>query len=360
MSAAQTITVDNTAYTIARDCRTVYNVVIYGAVADETGGSFNAPGFTATPARSDLAGKTTRQGLFAITGWAELAFPNLATTPYSVDLTLRAPGYRDYPLTVDLPVNTTLPVIASAVTMRRQPVRLQGRVVDEMTGQPVAGVFVASVDNPNPPSPPPPPPVSYGLLLRSPLAQAHKAGAQVQPATLTATGAAHLTAAAQGGASTVSLDSTAGLGSGVLIHIATPDATVAEYAQYAGPGTLPGQIALRDPLCHSYGVNASVQFATGAPAGAAASLLSGSDPGDGILVADQLYTSGTFVIDFGTPAAVEYFDLGALTDSNGYYGFQGTGHVRELYLNTTPADPKKTVSWAIAFDQPVNIVDLRI
>jgi hypothetical protein len=360
MSATQSITVENTTYTVVRDCRTLYDVVIYGAVSDEIASSFDAPGFTALPARPDLLGKATRQGLYAVTGRIDIAFPGLASTSYAVDLTLSAPGYRDYPLTIAIPDNTSLPITVSPVTMRRLPVRLQGRVVDDATGQPAAGALVVSVDNPSPPIPPPPPPLPYALLLRSPLALAHNVGAQVQPAALTATGSAHLTVAVQGGAATVSLDSTAGLGGGVLIRFASPDATIAEYAQYAGPGALPGQVALRDPLNNSYGMSTSVQFFTGTPSGAAESLLLGSDPGDGILVADQLFVTGTFVIDFGAPSTVEYFDLGALTDSNGYYGFQGVGRVRELYLNTSPAIPNKTVSWAIAFDQPVNVVDLRI
>jgi len=363
LSASLTITVDNTTYSVVDDRATFYDVVIQGAVTDEIAGSFNAPGFSVETARADLQSKTTQQGLYGVAGYPNLSFPKLATTSYTVNLTLQAAGYQDYALAVTIPVNAIFPVTAPGAAMRRLPVRLQGRVVVDATGLPAAGAQVVSVDNPNPPSPPPPPPVPHTNLLRSPLYLAHAAGAQAQLVTLTTTGTAQLTLAAAAGATTVTFNTTAGLSGSAFIRFATPSQTLVEYAQAHGPGLAAGQIVLRNGLNRSYGAGAGtdVRFVTATPAGSASSLLIDADAGDGVLVTDQLFQSGTLVVDGGSPALVEYHELGAVADGNGYYGFEGVGRVQQLFLRANPATPGTPVlPWAIEFDQPINVVDLQV
>ncbi len=360
MAASSTITgVDGTVYTVTTDVTTHYWAVITGAVTDEIFGTFNMPGFAVELTRDDLQTKTTAQGLYALTGRPTLSFPQLATTAYSVSYTLTAPGFRDYPMQVPIPVNSAFPVNALGAPMRRLPVRLQGRVVSDATGLAVVGASVISVDNPNPPSPPPPPPIAHSMLLRSPLHAVHPINTPVQAVTLTQTGSAALTQPAAAGTTTLVLNTTSGLTGSAFIQIMTPDTLLVEYAVVASTGPAPGQVNLATPLNRSYGVGtaSAVNFVTAALSGSAAHLLADPNIGDGILVADALFTAGTVVVDDGA-AAVEYHELGAVTDNMGYYAFNGVGRVQELFLQANGATPP--TPWMIEFDQPVNVVDFRI
>ena len=360
MASSWTISgTDGTLYTVTTDVTTTYYAVITGAVTDETFGSFNMPGFAVELTRDDLQSKNTPEGLYAVTGRPVLSFPKLSSTSYKVNYTLAAPGFRNYPVQVTIPVNATFPVSAPAVAMRRLPVRLQGRVVSESNGLPIIGASVVSVDNPTPPSPPPPPPIPHSMLLRSQLYAAHAVGAPVQAVTLTQTGNTQLAQPAAAGTTTVFLNATGGLSGSAFIQIMTPDTTLVEYAIVTSTGPATGQVNLATPLNRSYGtgVVSTVNFVTAALAGTAAHLLADPNAGDGILVADALLTATTLVIDDGSPA-VEYHEVGAVTDSMGYYAFNGVGRVQELFLQANGATPP--TPWMIEFDQPTNIVNFSI
>jgi hypothetical protein len=350
---------DGTLYTVVTDVTTTYWAVITGAVTDEILGSFFSPGFTVEQARADLQTKTTAQGLYAVTGYPTQSFPQLSTTSYIVDLTLEAPGFRNYPLQVTIPVNAIFPVSAPPTAMRRLPVRLQGRVIQDSTGLPVTGALVLTVDNPSPPSPPPPPPIPHTMLLRSPLYSSHAAAATVQAVTLATVGSASLTQGAPAGATTLTLTTTAGLSGGDLVQISTPSAVLMEYGPVLSLGPQAGQVTLATPLNRSYGAGAAthVTFVTATASGAAASLLLDADAGDSVVVADQLMSGGTLAIDVGTPA-VEYHELGAIADGNGYYGVNGVGRVVELFLQASSSGVP--VSWVIEYDNATNVVDFRI
>lgn len=356
MSASWTISgTDGTLYTVVTDVTTTYLAVITGAVTDEIFGTFNAPGFLVDLARADLQSKATVQGLYALTGYPTLSFPQLSSTDYWVNYTLEAPGYRDYAMKVKVPQNTLFPVLAPGVAMRRLPVRLQGRVVSDATGLPVAGALVVAVDNPAPP----PPPVPHTMLLRTPLYLAHAKNAPVQQVNMTPGAALQLAQPARGGSATVTLQSTAGVTMGSLLRLQTTSLTQVEYAEVQGLGPGTGQVNLTNPLNRSYGAlgATTVNLATATLTGPVAHLLTDADAGDGILVADALLQVSTLAIDAGG-AAVEYHEVGAIADSSGYYGFDGVGRVRELFLEAnskTPATP-----WMIEFDQATNIVDFRI
>jgi hypothetical protein len=351
--------VDGTLYTVVTDVTTIYSAVITGAVTDEIFGTFNMPGFAVELTRDDLQTKATAEGLYALTGRPALSFPHLATTAYAVSFTLAAPGFRDYPMQVKIPVNSTFPISAPGAAMRRLPVRLQGRVVSDATGQPVTGASIVSVDNPNPPSPPPPPPIAHSMLLRSPLYSVHPVGAPVQAVTLAQTGSAQLTQPAATSSTTVLLSTTSGLSGPAFIQFMTPDTVLVEYALVASVGPAPSQVTLATPLNRSYGTGtaSTINFVTAALSGSAAHLLADPNIGDGILVADTLLTASTVVVDFGA-AAVEYHEIGAVTDSMGYYAFNGVGRVQELFLEANGVTPP--TPWMIEFDQPTNIVDLSI
>ena len=73
--------------------------------------------------------KTTAKGDWAVIGHPEQAFPNLNTTSYTIGLVFSAPGFMDVAVSVTIPALSSFPVSGPAVTLRREPVRVQGRVV---------------------------------------------------------------------------------------------------------------------------------------------------------------------------------------------------------------------------------------
>lgn len=363
MSTPYSIAAGGNVYTVVDDRTTVYSAVITGRVTDEILGDFVAAGFAVEVSRSDLETKTTETGLYAVTGYANLSFPKLQMMSYTVDLTLGAPGFRDYPLPVTIPQNAIFPVSAPTIALRRLPVRIQGRVMQESPRQPISGAQVVAVDNPNPPMPPPPPPVPHTTLLRTPLYFAHAVNAQVQQVTLTIVGGAQLSQPVAAGAQVLNLTTTAGLAGGAFVQLATPSLVTVEYGVVDHLGPQPGQVFLRNPLKRSYAAGAAtnVQFVTATPAGAAASLMLDADAGDGILVADQLLNVSTVVVDVASPAAVEYHEIGAITNSEGYYTLDGIGRVQQLFLQAQPQTPgTPVIPWFIEFEQPVNVVDFRL
>jgi len=129
-------------YTVADDCTAPYWAIFTGAVTDEIMGAFDAPGFTVEAGLAGLATKTTGNGLFAVTGYPEQAFPKLAMMGTAVPLTFKAPGFRDLTIPQPVPAGATFPVPVGTVRLRRLPARIQGRVVNDLTRAPIAGALV--------------------------------------------------------------------------------------------------------------------------------------------------------------------------------------------------------------------------
>jgi hypothetical protein len=359
LSTVYTVAAYDRLYEVVDDCTIVYSAVITGAVTDEIQGGFGANVLTVQPARSDLNPKTSG-GLYAIAASLEWSFPKLATQSYTVNYTLQAQGFRNVPMSVTVPAAATLPFAAPPVKMRRLPVRVQGRVVLDATGAPVAGAQIVCVDNPSPPSPPPPPPVPHTMLMRAPLYFDHAVNAPVQQVTLTVAGTAQLTQPAAAGSRTIQVNTTAGLTGSALVRLANAGLNTMEYATVASVAG--GAVTLSAPLNRRYapGSATTVQYVTPATAGPVAHLLTDANAGDGVMVADSLLQVATVVVDGGT-AQVEYHEMGALTDANGYYAVDGVGRVREVFLRPNPGTPgSPVVGWFLEYEQPVNVVNFRV
>ena len=121
---AYQIQVRNRAYTVVDDVSTAYFALINGAVQDEVTGT---PPRTRTcvvaAGRDAVYIKTTNDGLYCVAGYPEQTFPNLGTTPYTVELKITAPGYRGTQVPITVPQNATFPVSGPVVRLRPLPVR---------------------------------------------------------------------------------------------------------------------------------------------------------------------------------------------------------------------------------------------
>jgi hypothetical protein len=346
----------NLLYTVVDDCTTTYWAIVTGAVTDEILGDLYAPEFTVDTGRPDLLSKTTPNGLFAVTGYPEQSFP----TPSTVNLVLKAPGFRDFKTSVAIPVNPIFPLPAGTIKLRRLPVRIQGRVVNDVTRAPITGVQVLSVDNPVTP------PTVHTTALRAPLYFDHVSGTPAQLATITPTGVATLNADVAARSQILVLSTRTGLGAGSIVKLSNASQTFVEYGvvDHLGPGApaSAGDVFLRNALNHSYShapAATTVQFVTATLIGAGASLATDANAGDGVIVATQLLNGTTLAVDSGA-LAVEYHEVGALTDGDGYYGLDGMGRVREIFLFAQQGALTQTADWFIEYDQPVDNVDLRL
>lgn len=346
-------------YTVVDAGRSFYEALITGTVVDEVFGDFFNPGFAVQTSRPDLGVNAADTGLYAVTGHRGQSFPQITPTTYQVNLVLSAPGFRDSPVQVTIPPGATFPVPAPVVTMRRLPVLIQGRVVSDTTGAPISAAQVLSVDNPTPP------PHSLATALRLPLYFAHALGASAQQVTFTSTGTAPLASDVTGGATVLSLTTRAGLAAGSVIRLANVSQTLVEYGvvDHLGPGSAAaaGEVFLRNALNRTYlaGTATTVQFGTVAAAGAAVSLTADANAGDGVLIASALINVTTVAVDQGN-ANEEYHEVGALTDSDGYYGFEGMGRVVEIYLRASQGASTQTQDWFVEYDQGVNVVDFQL
>jgi hypothetical protein len=344
-------------YTVVDAETTVYWAVITGAATDEIFPTLNAPGFTVELARTDLGTKAFQNGLYAITGYPTQSFPKLSSTNYTVSYILSAPGYRDFPMTVTIPANSTFPVTAPAAALRLLPVRIQGRVVSAASRAPISGASIVSVDNPATP------PTVHTTALRAPCYFAHAGGAAAQEVTTASTGSATLTQDVGGGAQVLNLSVRTGLVAGSIVSLNNSAGVRLEYGvvESLGPGadTSPGQVFLSNALNYSYPMaTTAVSFVSITPSGAAATLKADVDAGDGVLLASQLFTQ-TVALESGGPLA-EVHEVGALSGADGYYVLDGIGRVQDIFLQGTPSASPVIVDWFVEYDQAFNVVDFRL
>jgi hypothetical protein len=353
------VVANSVVYTVVDDCTTAYWALITGRITDEILGDFTAPGFAVGLSRNDMGTRTTEKGLYAVTGYPEQAFPQLSTTSYVVNLVLTAPGFRDYALPVTIPISAAFPVSAPVAAMRRLPVRIQGRVVNATTRAPISGATVVSVDDPLSP-----PPAVHTTALRTPLYFAHASAAKVQQVTMASGVSTTLQQQFLGGTQALNLMVRTGLGPNSILRISDASQTQVEYGIVAslgpGPAASPGQVFLRTPLSRTYPLpGTTVVLVTPTLVGASAGLSTDSGVGDGVLLTPQLF-SGIVVIDAASPTLVEYHEVGALTDADGYYSLVGIGRIPEIFLKATSGALTQTRSWFVEFGEAINVLDFRL
>ena len=356
MATPHQVQVGNLLYTVVDDCTTTYWAIITGAVTDEILGGFYAPEFTVETGRADLLSKTTANGLFAVTGYPDQSFPGHNSITYPpLTLKLKAPGFRDFTLKVPMTAGLPFPiVITPPPQLRRLPVRVQGRVVNDLTRAPIAGTTVLSVDDPLTP------PTVHTMALRTPLYFDHLNTTAVQLVNLGAAGGATLGADVAAGDQVLNLSTLAGLSIGALVQLSSTAGVSVEYGVVVSLSSgVPNLAFLSNRLNRSYAMaTTSVQFFNPSPVGGLANLVTDANAGDGVLVANQLLSGTTLVVDVGSLA--EYHEIGVLTDADGYYGLEGMGRVQEIFLHSSQGPLQQTVGWFIEYDHAINVVDLRL
>ncbi len=346
-------------YSVVDDFTSVYRAVITGVITDEIFGALNAADLKIETDRPDLDTKTTNGGAFAVIGYVDRSFPLLKVQSYTVNLTVSAPGFRDFKVPVTINANPTLPVPGPSIALRRTPVRVQGRVVaDTASRAPIPGALVMTVDDPSAP-----PPATHVLSLRSALSLAHAAGSAIRAIGMVSFGGATLGTDALSGTQTLDLSNRAGLAAGSVIQLSNATGTQVTYVVVAAPVTGPGAgtVGLRDPLDTSFfAATASAQFLNPGAPGPSGTLASNANAGDGVLLSSAVLSGSTLQIEPGSPSA-EYRETGALTDADGYYAIDGVGRASEIFLQASHSGFTAKVSpWMVEYDSAVNVLDFRL
>jgi hypothetical protein len=332
-------------YTVMDDVTIVYQALVIGSIVDEvTGLPLESP-FAVAVDRPDVQARGIPGGLFVVSGYADRVFPDLATTSYSLSLTITADGYRPATVPVTIPVAATLPVSLSPVSLRPSAVRLQGRVVKESDRTPIAGASVACT-------------TSQVLALRTPCYFDHAALTTVSARPLSPAGPPRqLTGGAVSGSTILTLNNPAGLASGQVLLVG--DGVRNDYGIIGAPGPGPAQVTLKYGLGRTYAAGAAVQAVTPGGVSGSAHLARDVNAGYGVLLLDAPLSANTIAIEDGP--RLEYHALNAISDGAGYYRLDGIGGITALDLKASAGGfTDLPITYAIAYGEPVNIVDFRL
>jgi hypothetical protein len=369
-SVRQVVTAGGRSYIVVDDRRLAHSAFIVGQAIDELTGlppreraavqaSLRGvpPHLAASEGRFFLtAGES---GTFAVAGTTELAFPNLATNSFTLDLVVTAPSYLETPLSVTIPAGTTdFPMPALEVHLRRPAVLLRGRITTQASvPAPIAGAQIEVV---NP----------AGMVgFAAPLAFTHDA-ANVARRTLTPIGSdLTLIRDIHVGDRELSLESRTLLSVGRVIQLGIGDDR--EYGvveRVSGPADLsrPGNIRLFAPVSFSHRrTETSARRVQLGAASAQTTLARQAFPGDQVvfLASNALTANQTFEIA-DVPGRVEYRVASpptATTDTDGYYRIGPIGRQASITLRVTlPASPPEPdIMHQLDFNQPVNTLSLR-
>ncbi|HEX8492173.1 MAG TPA: hypothetical protein VF658_04975 [Pyrinomonadaceae bacterium] len=363
MAAVRYIKAQQRNYTVVADVQTFYRALISGSVRDEITGEPIKAQFGVSVNHEGIDVRTLEGGLFGLAGYLERVFPDLSNTDYGVELSISAPGYREATQIVNLPHNSSLPLIAPPVQLRRLPVRLQGRVVEETSDRlPIPDAKIIAVNGPSASAP-----VAF---LRSPLHFDHASGTSIRECNLAVAGTAKtIMADAAAGSRILSLSNRAGLAVDALLRIG-PE-TSAEYALIESleplPADLnqPGKVTLRSALRHSFPAQTVVRQITHTipMGGEVRTLSSEAQAGDGLILLNAfLDVDGVEVLD-PVAARVEYHALGARTNGDGFFRLDGVGRLRAVDLDASASGFQPLAApapFAINYEQPVNVVNFRL
>jgi hypothetical protein len=199
--------------------------------------------------------------------------------------------------------------------------------------------------------------------LQTPLSLGHAAGVTVNEIAVAVSGTTTLTEMAPRGTKELQLSTRAGLVPGSVLRMTTLSGVKTEYGivDTLGPG-MPGagSVRLRQSTFSTFLSGIAVEFISPGAVATTATLMKASVAGSGVVLASQTLIGTTLEIDPGG-LLVEYRNVGALTDVDGYYSFDGVRQVKQVFLEASHGGfTSKTDRKTLDFDQMVNILDFRL
>ena len=300
MSTPYTVIAGDRSYTVVDDRTWVYRALITGAVRDEITGDAPAGTLDIRTTAQGVQIRSAGLGIYGVSGYPERSIPDAAAS-YTFDLSVVAEGYRPAGVSVLIAPNAALPVTAPEVLLRRLPVQIAGRVVNDVNGSPVPGARVELV-------------TPLAVALHLPARFAHAAGVAVRARGLAPEALARsVVTAAPAGGTRVILDNQTGL---------APDDVVlfdpAREAEYAIVDSLaPVGVNLTAPLNRSFSPGTVVRRIVPGAVVASSTLAQPCEAGEAVLLLSSNLAASAVEID--DPPHREFHALGARTSAQGYY-----------------------------------------
>lgn len=345
MGVRYDIQADSLLYTVVDDLTASYQAVFLLPLVDEVTGT---PLNGVAAVSGDVPGvavEVTNGALVSGAAYVDRVFPDLATKAYTIQVQINVAGYQSVNFVVNIPIAATLPLMLPALPLRRNPVRLQGRVVKAADRTPVAGGLISSKDNKK-------------LLLRTTARFSHAAGVTVNSVSFTATGPARkLAADVAAGSDRVVLDNNAGLGAAA--HLQFGNDVVGAVYEVASTGPDPGVVVLKQELAFGFAAKTPVQELTASAASGTTTLARSVDVGDGVLVLNAALTDKA--VEISDAASTEFHWLNALSDTAGYYRVNGIAGVKTLELLCSATGfSTADQPWSPEYSDSINVVDFRL
>jgi hypothetical protein len=326
---------------VVADSVGVYQVVFTGSVIDETTGS---PVVSTPVMNVDMRGirlRATADALIAGAAVTSDVFPEIATKGYNFTLSISASGSKSVKVPIAIPIAAIFPLVLPAIVMRRNPIRLQGRVVRASDRSAVSNATIASK-------------VQTLLLLREPLRFPHAAGTTVRSVALTDTGApATLADAVVAGDRTLALSTNAGLAPGSIVQLGGINGAI---YSVAAVGAGPSMVTLSEVVTLSAPAGATVQALTASAPTGASTIVRNADAGDGLAIMAAAVTGTAIQVLDG--ARTEFHRLNAVSGPDGYFRVDGVTGVRMLdLLCSAPTFTTFDQQWTPNYSQSAAIVD---
>lgn len=349
-----------------------YQVLISGTVTDELTGR-PPVGELHVRVESDVNGqfvaKAVEGGLFCIAGESRRLFPQLATQGASVVLSLTVANYQPCLYTCTIAANSSFPLPALSIQLQRVPIRIQGYVVEvtPTLNKPIAHARVrctaASRSSGT---------TSALVTLRTPLQSNHPPGTIVQRCRFTPQGAVgQLVVGAAAGSTMLVLSEQMQVTVGNILFVGSEE--TGAYGIVAGYQRTSDQtvrVQLTTAFNRSFAAGTPVQCCSPTVSTTQTTLAQAAARGDGMLyltdvppLAANDAADDALTLVEANAAHSEYVALDALSDDNGYYRLDGIGGAVRLLLETQAPDTAlhgEPIQWSIAYEQPVNTVDVRL
>jgi hypothetical protein len=192
----------------------------------------------------------------------------------------------------------------------------------------------------------------------------HPQGTDVRPIAVADTGTERrLTAPAESGARSVTLDDVTGL-VGRVVGLDWQHGL--EFARVQAVDAATSTAALTGPLTRAYASDTRLKQFTVSPGTPPSRTLDrDADAGDGLLVLDGALDPDTAAVQIGNPATpeVEFAAVGALADADGFYALEGIGGVETVDLlgratAVSPDGPR--FERTLEYGRRTNVVNLRL
>ena len=362
MAVIQTIELPNHAYTVANDRTYAYQALVVGKLVDEiTGKSLKEP-FSLKVSFSELDVKILSDGLFCIATRPSKGFPK-SDSNYELTLAFQARGYKEKIVPILLTAGSEFPIEIPDVKLRRSPIRLQGRVVEDTTTRsPIANARV----NAGPPGNPTDMTQNV-IILRTPLYFDHFEGVQVQTRQLDpilTSPIRQIIDPVTSGQRIITLSRRDNL-TGAILHLSSSEKE--EYVTIEQVIPIPtdlrqaGKVLLAHDLQASYPAMTQVEVLTLGAVGTTVSLEESSYAGESLLVIDGVLTGDIIEVNDPLLERREYHAIGAFTNSAGFYHFDGISNIEALNLVASRDGASRTAGLTINYSQHHrNVVNFRL